>query len=176
MKKLMLISTAALLLSGCVNTELSNAGKAYNPQTDARIRLYGQNGRYTMMEVKQNGKTEKVNVGGSLGQSFSSLLYLKGNESIGMPSSSASMNPSQFNEIGSGTFFKEFIIPSGAEITLQSEIITPHNINYIVNGKFVGPEHCLGKKLVFTPQAGKDYEALPSASTAQCNLTLVELK
>ena len=104
MKKLMLISTAALLLSGCVNTELSNAGKTYNPQTDARIRLYGQNGRYTEMEVKQDGKTEKVNVGGSIGQSFSSLLYLKGNESIGMPSSSASMNPSQFNEIGSGTF------------------------------------------------------------------------
>ena len=58
----MLISAAALLLSGCVNTELSNAGKAYNPQTDARIRLYGQNGRYTEMEVKQDGKTEKVNV------------------------------------------------------------------------------------------------------------------
>ena len=51
MKKLMLISTAALLLSGCVNTELSNAGKTYNPQTDARIRLYGQNGRYTEIEV-----------------------------------------------------------------------------------------------------------------------------
>ena len=176
MKKLMLISTAALLLSGCVNTELSNAGKAYNPQTDARIRLYGQNGRYTEMEVKQDGKTEKVNVGGSIGQSFSSLLYLKGNESIGMPSSSASMNPSQFNEIGSGTFFKEFIIPSGAEITLQSEIITPDGANYITNQQFIVHEHCLGKKLVFTPQAGKDYEALPAASTAQCNLTLVELK
>ena len=64
-----------------------------------------------MMEVKQNGKTEKVNVGGSLGQSFSSLLYLKGNESIGMPSSSASMNPSQFNEIGSGTFFEGIYNP-----------------------------------------------------------------
>ena len=49
------------------NTELSNAGKTYNPQTDARIRLYGQNGRYTEMEVKQDGKTEKVNVGGGLG-------------------------------------------------------------------------------------------------------------
>ena len=35
---------------------------------------------------------------------------------------------------------------------------------------------CSGKKLTFTPQAGKDYEALPAASTAQCNLTLVELK
>lgn len=92
MKKLMLISTAALLLSGCVNTELSNAGKAYNPQTDARIRLYGQNGRYTEMEVKQNGKTEKVNVGGGWGQSFSSMLYLKSNESLGMPDSEASKN------------------------------------------------------------------------------------
>ena len=86
------------------------------------------------------------------------------------------MNPSQFNEIGSGTFFKEFIIPSGAEITLQSEIITPDGANYITNHQFIVHEHCLGKKLVFTPQAGKDYEALPSASTAQCNLTLVELK
>ena len=117
MKKLMLISTAALLLSGCVNTELSNAGKAYNPQTDARIRLYGQNGRYTEMEVKQDGKTEKVNVGGGLGQSFGSMLYLKGNESLGMPDSEASKKPRQFNNIGSSTFFKEFVIPAGAEIT-----------------------------------------------------------
>ncbi|MBF1244436.1 MAG: hypothetical protein HXM32_08550 [Haemophilus sp.] len=93
-----------------------------------------------------------------------------------MPSSSASMNPSQFNEIGSGTFFKEFIIPSGAEITLQSEIITPDGANYITNHQFIVHEHCLGKKLIFTPKAGKDYEALPAASTAQCNLTLVELK
>ena len=37
MKKLMLISTAALLLLGCANTELSNAGKAYNPQTDSEL-------------------------------------------------------------------------------------------------------------------------------------------
>ena len=43
-----------------------------------------KNGRYTEMEVKQNGKTEKVNVGGGWGQSFGSMLYLKGNESLGM--------------------------------------------------------------------------------------------
>ena len=77
MKKLMLISTAVLLLSGCVNTELSNAGKAYNPQTDARIRLYGQNGRYTEMEVKQNGKTEKVNVGVDGGNPSAQCFTLK---------------------------------------------------------------------------------------------------
>lgn len=179
MKKLMLISTAALLLSGCVNTELSNAGKAYNPQTDARIRLYGQNGRYTEMEVKQNGKTEKVNVGGGWGQSFGSMLYLKGNESLGMPDSETSKKPSQFNNFGSSTFFKEFVIPAGAEITLKSEIVTPDNTytDYAKGIKYTQLGYsCSGKKLTFTPQAGKDYEALPAASTAQCNLTLVELK
>ena len=62
MKKLMLISTAVLLLSGCVNTGAIKCRKSLIPQTDARIRLYGQNGRYTEMEVKQDGKTEKVNV------------------------------------------------------------------------------------------------------------------
>ena len=49
--------------------------------------------RYTEMEVKQNGKTEKVNVGGGWGQSFGSMLYLKGNESLGMPDSEASKKP-----------------------------------------------------------------------------------
>ncbi len=172
MKKLMLISAAALLLSGCVNTELSNAGKAYNPQTDAHLRLYGQNGRYTEMEVKQDGKTEKVNVGGGLGQSFGSMLYLKGNESLGMPDSEASKKPNQFNNIGSSTFFKEFVIPAGgAEITLKSEIVTPDNTytDYAKGIKYTQLGYsCSGKKLTFTPQAGNDYEALPAASTAQC--------
>ena len=67
---------AVLLLSGCVNTEPIKCRKSYNPQL-MRIRLYGQNGRYTEMEVKQDGKKEKVNVGGGLGQSFGSMFYLK---------------------------------------------------------------------------------------------------
>ena len=107
------------------------------------------------------------------------MLYLKGNESLGMPDSEASKKPSQFNNIGSSTFFKEFVIPAGAEITLKSEIITPDNTytDYAKGIKYTQLGYsCSGKKLTFTPQAGKDYEALPAASTAQCNLTLVELK
>ena len=42
-------------------------------------------------------------------------------QSLGMPDSEASKKPSQFNNIGSSTFFKEFVIPAGAEITLKSE-------------------------------------------------------
>ena len=44
MKKFILIALT-MSLTGCLGTELSTSNKPYNPQSDARIRLYGQNGR-----------------------------------------------------------------------------------------------------------------------------------
>ena len=101
------------------------------------------------MEVKQNGKTEKVNVGGGWGQSFSSMLYLKSNESLGMPDSEASKNQANSITLVQVLFFKEFVIPAGAEITLKSEIVTPDNTytDYAKGIKYTQLGYsCSGKK------------------------------
>lgn len=181
MKKIILISAAALALSACISTELSTQNKTYDPTQDARIRLYGQNGRPTTLIIDPHGKAEKVTVGGGAGQAFSSLLHLKGNESIGMPESSFSKAPEQFNNIGSGAFYKEFIIPANVEIALQNTINTPpHIFNNVATGKTtVTQYHCgsgdLKDALIFKAEAGKDYEATPPASTSKCGIELFQL-
>lgn len=176
MKKLTL-SIALLSLVGCVNTELSTNQTQYNTENQARIRLFGQNGRPTGMEVKLNGKSEKISVGGGMGQAFSSLVGLKDNESIGMPESQFSKNPSQFSNIGSTPFFKEFIIPANAEITVNNAIRTPTHTITNATGKIIGSSYryCNGDKITFVSQAGKDYEIVPSASTEKCGVTIYEL-
>ena len=176
MKKLYL-TAIAFILAGCVNTELSTNQTQYNTENQARIRLFGQNGRPTVMKVAANGKMEEVNVGGGVGQAFSSLVGLKDNESIGMPETEFSKNPGQFSNIGSSPFFKEFIIPANAEITVNNSIMTPpHRFEDRVTGKVTTSYFsCSGDKLTFTAKAGKDYEVVPSASTKECGVTLYEL-
>ncbi|VEG12608.1 hypothetical protein [Moraxella cuniculi] len=176
MKKLSL-SIATLVLAGCVNTELSTNQAQYDAANQARIRLFGQNGRATVMEVNANGNTETVSVGGGMGQAFSSLVGLKGNESIGMPATQFSKNPAQFANIGSTPFFKEFIVPANAEITVNNSIRTPnHTFTDASTGKkTTAYSYCSGQKITFTAKAGKDYEVTPSASTQECGVTLYEL-
>lgn len=176
MKKFIL-SIIAMLLTACVNTELSMNQSQYTPENQARIRLFGQNGRPSGMEVNVNGKVEKISIGGGMGQAFSSLVGLKGNESIGMPETHFSKNPSQFSNIASTPFFKEFIIPANAEITVSNSIRTPnHTFTDVATGKVTTSySYCNGDKITFTAKAGKDYEVVPHHSTQVCGVTLYEL-
>ena len=123
MKKLFLISASILSLTACVSTELSNQNQPYDASKDARIRLYGQNGRPSYLTVNIDGKKEKVTIGGGLGQAFSSMVGAKSNESIGMPATELSKDPSAHSKFLSGIFFKEFVIPANSEVTVQNEII-----------------------------------------------------
>ncbi|WP_025289791.1 hypothetical protein [Bibersteinia trehalosi] len=175
MKKVAL-SFLVLLLSGCVNTELSTSQSQYSVENQARIRLFGQNGRPTVMEVNLAGQKEKISVGGGMGQALSSLVGLKGNESLGMPETIFSKNPSQFSVIGSTPFFKEFIIPANAEITVNNSISTPpHKFQDAVGNVIISYAYCTGNKITFTAKAGKDYEVVPSQSSQECGVTLYEL-
>ncbi|MGI3295325.1 hypothetical protein ACRPFF_04475 [Neisseria sp. SLRRB23] len=178
MKKIMMLCAVALSVSACVSTELSSANKPYNPSSDARIRLYGQNGRPTVLTIDPKGKAEKVVVGGGMGQSMASLFHLKGNESIGMPESEFSKNPSQFNNIGSNAFFKEFIVPANVEIALKNTINAPAHVMKNAQGNTVYKRYlsCDAGTLTFKPEAGKDYEAVPAPSTHQCGIQLIELQ
>ncbi|HBO37727.1 MAG TPA: hypothetical protein DD638_03600, partial [Pasteurellaceae bacterium] len=110
------------LLTGCMATELSTQGKAYDPDKDARVRLYGQNRKQSTMEVNIGGKKEKITIGGGAGQAFSSMIGTKENESIGMPETMLSKNPAAHSKFFSGIFFKEFIIPAGETVTVNNGI------------------------------------------------------
>lgn len=169
------------LLTSCVNTELSTAGKQYNPETDARIRLFGQNGRPTVLTVDIDGKKEKITVGGGAGQAFSSMLGVKGNESIGMPETELSKNPSILNGVLSSSFFKEFVIPAGKEVTINNSI-TPVTHSFksytptLITTTTTTFKGCSGNEIKFIPEAGKDYESAPLNLTKGCGVDVYEIK
>ncbi|TGZ99338.1 hypothetical protein [Rodentibacter pneumotropicus] len=181
MKNLLLISIMTLGATACVSTELSNQNIPYDATKDARIRLYGQNGRPSLLTVNIDGKKEKVTVGGGLGQAFSSMVGAKGNESIGMPETSLSKNPSAHSKLLSSIFFKEFVIPANTEVQVTNEIIpmdsththytATEKITTVIKGK-----SCKGNIVTFTPEAGKDYEVAPISSDRECGVTVYEIK
>ncbi|OOF81932.1 hypothetical protein BKG93_11555 [Rodentibacter ratti] len=181
MKNLLLISIMTLGTTACVSTELSNQHTPYDATKDARIRLYGQNGRPSFLTVNINGKKEKVTVGGGLGQAFSSMVGAKGNESIGMPETTLSKNPSAHSKLLSSIFFKEFVIPANIEVQVTNEIIpmdsththytATEKITTVIKGK-----SCKGNTVTFIPEAGKDYEVAPISTDRECGVTVYEIK
>lgn len=180
MQKITAITILIFLLTGCMATELSTQGKPYNPTQEARIRLYGQNGKQSTMEVTIKGVKEKITVGGSFGQALSSMIGTKGNESIGMPETVLSRNPSAHSKILSSIFFKEFVIPAGLPVTVNNGISDLVNQQNYVGGYYKSivttAKGCEGDAVTFTPEAGKDYEVVPISPGANCGVTIYEIK
>lgn len=181
MKKLILVALSTLSLSACIATELSTQNKAYDKTQDARVRLYGQNGRASGMEVEINGRQETITVGGGLGQAFSSMLGAKGNESIGMPETPLSKDPSAHSKILSGIFFKEFVVPAGKAVKVNNSINNLTNMlhNETLYAKttiITQVKGCVGNVVTFVPEAGKDYEVAPISSGRQCGVTVYEIR
>lgn len=174
---------ATAVLSGCMTTELSTAQRPYDPSQDARVHVYGQNGRPATLTVNINGRVEKITVGGSMGQAFGSMLGVKGNESIGMPATELSKNPSAHSKILSGIFFKEFIVPAGKPVTVKNSIASISNMNAAAynanntNSKIIalGNDGCSGQAVTFTPEAGKDYEVAPISTGRHCGVSVYEI-
>ncbi|MGX2967627.1 hypothetical protein ACWIW6_06180 [Ursidibacter sp. B-7004-1] len=183
MKKNFLSGVLVFMLSGCVATEISTQGKKYDAQTDSRIRIYGQNGRPSSMIVEIDGKKEKISIGGGLGQAFSSMVGAKDNESIGMPETILSKDPSAHSKLLSGIFFKEFIIPAGKEIEVTNSILgstnkveSTDNITGVKTTTITTVKGCTGNIVKFVPEAGKDYEVAPISSDRKCGVTVYEIK
>lgn len=177
MKKL-LFTLSIVALSACQSTELSTQNKPYDPQTDARIRIFGQNGRPSSMKVEINGQIEQITVGGGAGQAAASLLGVKSNEMIGMPATALSKDPSQLSNIGSSAFFKEFVVPAGKEVTVRNAIQTPpHKFSNVSTGiTTISYKNCSGDEITFVPMAGKDYEVAPSPNLDHCGVSVYEIK
>ncbi|WP_439241130.1 hypothetical protein [Lonepinella sp. BR2474] len=186
MKKLLILTAVVTALSGCVSTELSTQTQSYDASQNARIRLYGQNGKPSTLEVVINGKTEKISVGGGFGQALSSMVGAKGNESIGMPDTPLSKNPSAYDKgLVSSIFFKEFVIPVG-KTTVNNSITPMTNTSIGYNTGLDGSitktttimttVGCTGNSVTFNAEAGKDYEVAPFTSGSDCGVTVYEIK
>ena len=87
----LLYLSSLILLAACTSNapvhQKSSAG--YDSQSQARIRLYGQNGKpsyaYTNVDCESNPKGTKIGVGGSLGDAFGSLVGASSSQSMGIP-------------------------------------------------------------------------------------------
>jgi hypothetical protein len=152
--------------SGCVTTELPEASQHYDPNDSARIRLFGQNGRPSIMVVQigqgADARSVKVNVGGGLGDAFGSLLLMSKNKSIGIAETESTRNLASRDGILSKAFYREFVIPAGKQVEVNNAFIGMSNvISDPVTGRTVSHQwqrNCISDTVFFTPHAGKDYE------------------
>jgi hypothetical protein len=178
---LFLLSLAAML-SGCATAELPVASQSYNPSDSARIRLFGQNQKPSTMVVQvgqgADTKSIEVNVGGTVGDAFGSMLHMAENKSIGMPETENTRNITSRNGILSKAFYREFVIPadkpvkvSNAFIGLSSATPMPSAGVTVIHQQ----GSCTGNAIVFTPQAGKDYEVV-SAPGYSCSAKVFNIQ
>ena len=128
MKNKIIPSLLVLLLSACASNPPASQAD-YNPKEQSRIRLYGQNGKPTLMRYSLNGQDIKVNVGGGMGDAFSSFVGAAKNQSIGIPSTRISNNVGDQNGILAKAFYKEFAVPSTSALRIQSNLIGMANFS-----------------------------------------------
>ena len=116
MKPLFVACSVALLAACASNAPVvQEDSTSYDSSTQARVRLYGQNQKPTIMvsgidceaEDRRARRGHKVNVGGSLGDAFGSLAGTARSHSLGIAETEHSKNIGQMNGILSRAFFRE---------------------------------------------------------------------
>lgn len=179
-KSFLMMGLSLSILAGCAgNTPVTTQATEYNANEQARIRVYGQNGKPTLIwhgiDCNSNQRGTKVNVGGGLGDAFGSLTGSAKSESIGIAPSEISQNLSSQNGILSKAMFREMPISSGKPVNVQASYIglshtyeTPSHIITAHEGS------CNSKVASFIPQAGKDYEVVGTKGKS-CGVAVYEV-
>ena len=173
--------SSLILLAACTSNapvhQKSSAG--YDSQSQARIRLYGQNGKpsyaYTGIDCDTNRKGTKIGVGGSLGDAFGSLVGASSSQSIGIPETEISKNVGKMNGLASRAFFREFAIPAGKPVNAQTFYIGLTNTlrsPTLTVTQYEGS--CSSNIASFVPQAGHDYEIVGSKGRS-CGVSVFEV-
>ena len=166
----------ALALSACAsNTDAVLT--TYDAQSQARIRLFGQNQKPTIMDVCQpSGKTQRINVGGSMGDAFSSFTRTASNHSLGIAPSETTRQLARQDGILSKALYREFAIPAGKPVNLRAAYVgltttysTPAHIVTMREGS------CRSASASFVPQAGHDYEVVSLQHGRQCGISVFDL-
>lgn len=163
MKKLFVISSLLLLVACSSNAPVeTQTNTQYNPENQARVRLYGQAGHPIFAwygincEDRRQSRGTKIIVGGGI-KSLGSLAGVAKSQSIGIPETEISRNIGEQNGIMSRAFFQEITVPAGLPMNVQSKISGHRNqagnVVYHSSG-------CLSTMGSFVPQAGHDYEVV----------------
>ena len=180
MKRLWTWSIGAALAMGLTAPVSAEPASDYNPAEQARIRLFGQNGKPTIMtsgiDCEQGKKGEKVNVGGGLGDAFGSFVGTAKNKSIGIPETETTRHLAEQNGILSKALYKEFVIPSNKSVNVQAAYIGLTTVATDAQGKTILYEgSCSSGAVSFVPQAGRDYEVISLKQGANCGVAVAEV-
>ncbi|WP_239325529.1 hypothetical protein [Snodgrassella gandavensis] len=143
----------------------------------ARIRIFGQNGKPTNMKYSFQGHVVKESTGGNMGGAFASLLGVARNSTIGIPATTTLDTMRQHNHNLSKLYYREFTIPANVPITISNAIIGLTNVNDTHHdGKIITYQpSCQSNKLTFVARPGRDYEAIAASTSAQCGVILLEV-
>lgn len=165
------------LLATTATISLAASDTLDNSVPQARVRIFGQNGKPTEIRYSFNGHKVKKSTPGTIGGTFASMIGAAHNSSIGIPATKTLNIMRQHNHNLSKLYYQEFAIPADVPITVSNAIIGLTNVNNTHgNGKIVNYQSsCNGGKLIFVPQAGKDYEVIASSTSAQCGVTIQEV-
>jgi hypothetical protein len=158
----------SVLLFACAGQSVRETSY-HDPGHSARIRLFGQNQRPSIMTVGRDCATgeagQEINVGGGLGDAFRSFARSATNESLGIPETGTTRQLSRRDGLLSKAFYREFVIPAGRPVLVRAAFIglTTSMTTIAANRKYRTTYHepsYRTRAVSFIPEAGKDYEAI----------------
>ena len=174
--KLSFTGTAAiLLLAACSSpAPVVQQGGGYDSGTQARIRLYGQNQKPTLI-TSGIERGQKSNIGGSMGDAFGSLVGSVKSHSIGIPATENSKALGSKNGILSRAFFREMAVPAGKAVNVETAFVgltnTLQTPAYTVH---TNEGSCTSRAASFVPEAGHDYEVVGVSGKA-CGVAVYDI-
>ena len=179
--KLSFTGTAAiLLLAACSSpAPVVQQGGGYDSGTQARIRLYGQNQKPTLItsgiDCAAGERGQKSNIGGSMGDAFGSLVGSVKSHSIGIPATENSKALGSKNAILSRAFFREMAVPAGKAVNVETAFVgltnTLQTPAYTVH---TNEGSCTSRAASFVPEAGHDYEVVGVSGKA-CGVAVYDI-
>ncbi|ULJ60030.1 hypothetical protein [Wielerella bovis] len=171
---------AILTLAACSTpAPVQQKSSDFQAASQARVRLFGQNQKPTIMvsgiDCAAGEKGTKVNTGGSLGDAFGSLVGTVNSHSIGIAETAHTRYLGQENGILSRAFFREYVVPAGKAVNVQTFFVGLTNVNESPTMKITQYEgSCRSNKVSFVPQAGRDYEVVGVSGQA-CGVKVYEV-
>lgn len=177
-KVLLLIS--ALILSGCsARSVLVNKKVDYDPETEARIRIYNVNGNSTtrifndasckaIQELPNHGKSKNPFHRDNFHNGLPKRT-LK-NVSIGMPFTEQSAAALKRNSVWQTLSFNEEVMTAGVPTVVRGSYF------FATNSKTRSTTSSCEIFAEFTPRKGKDYELKYSLENGYCRMYINELE
>ncbi|UOO82498.1 hypothetical protein LVJ83_03250 [Uruburuella testudinis] len=168
--KMAAIGVFSLVLSGCFMAQKServHKQEAYQPASDARLRLYGA---YGNQEIRLHRNSRCADWQPQAGQRVHSR-FVNGlprrirNEVVGMPDTERSVTAAKDKGMVLRDSYREFVVPAGKALVLDaSKSITTDSRH----------QSCR-TAVSFVPKAGKDYEAAFRWLNRSCIVEVFEI-